>query len=101
MSTPLHVLLKADPRLEGDVADDKADPSVCIQLYHISVLQYFFETAGSMDHQHVLRQAVFLEVLATGVALFWQKGKGGQWQVSWCLRRPRSFMMLGLYNVVV
>ena len=25
------LLLKADPRLEGDVADDKADPSVCLQ----------------------------------------------------------------------
>ena len=33
MSTPLHVLLKGDPRLEGDVADDKADPPVCLQLY--------------------------------------------------------------------
>ena len=59
MSTPLHVLLKADPRLEGDVADDKADPSVCLQLNQISVLQYFLETAGSMDHQYVLRQAIF------------------------------------------
>ena len=59
MSTPLHVLLKADPRLEGDVADDKADPLVYLQLNQISVLQYFLETAGSMDHQHVLRQAVF------------------------------------------
>ena len=26
ISSPLHVLLKADPHLEGDVADDKADP---------------------------------------------------------------------------
>ena len=42
MSTPLHVLLKADPRLEGDAADDKADPSVSLQLNQISVLQYFF-----------------------------------------------------------
>ena len=32
ISTPLHVLLKADPRLEGDVADDKADPLVCLKL---------------------------------------------------------------------
>ena len=63
MSTPLHVLLKADPRLEGDVADDKADPSVCLQLNQISVLQYFLEMAGSMDHQHVLRQAVFFKFL--------------------------------------
>ena len=50
MNTPLHVLLKADPRLEGDEGDDKADPSVCLQLNQISVLQYFSETAGSMDH---------------------------------------------------
>ena len=72
MSTPIHLLLKADPRLEDDVADDKADPLVCLQLNQISVLQYFLETAGSMDHQHVLRQAVFVkEVLATVVALFW------------------------------
>ena len=57
---------KAGPRLEGDVADDKADPSVCLQHNQISVLQYFLETAGSMDHHYVLRQAV-----ATVVALFW------------------------------
>ena len=37
MSTPLDVLLKADPCLEGDVAD----PSVCLQLNQISVLLYF------------------------------------------------------------
>ena len=41
MSTPLHVLLKVDPSLEGDVADDKADPSVCHQLGQVSALQYF------------------------------------------------------------
>ena len=41
MSTPLHVLLKADPSLEGDVADDKDDPLVCLQLNQISVLLYF------------------------------------------------------------
>ena len=60
MSTPLHELLKADPHLEGDVADDKADPSVCIQLHQISLLQYFLETAGSMDHKRVLQQGFFL-----------------------------------------
>ena len=31
-STSLHVVLKADPRLEGYVADDKVDHSVCLQL---------------------------------------------------------------------
>ena len=42
MSTPLHVLLKADPHLEGDVADDKADPSVCLQLeVHAKVVALF------------------------------------------------------------
>ena len=41
LSTPLHVLPKVDPRLEGDVEDDKADPEVCLQLNQISVLQYF------------------------------------------------------------
>ena len=51
MSTPLHVLLKADPRLEGDVADDKADPLVC--LY---VLQYFHRIGplGRFDHRVVM-----------------------------------------------
>ena len=47
MSTTLHVLLKDDPSLEGDVADDKADPSTCHQLGHVSVMQYFRGTAGS------------------------------------------------------
>ena len=58
MSTPLYVLLKADPCLEGDVADGKADPSVCLQFNQISVLQYFLEMAGFKDHQNVLRQAI-------------------------------------------
>ena len=31
----------------------------------------------------------FLEVPASVVALFWQTGKGGKWQVIWCLRRPQ------------
>ena len=66
MSTPLHVLLKADPRLEGHVADDKADPSVCLQLNRISVLQYFLETAGFMDHQHVPRQTFYLGLCHSG-----------------------------------
>ena len=43
-----------------------------------------------MDHQHMLRKAVFFkEVFATVVALFWQTRKGGEWQVMWCLRRPQ------------
>ena len=71
------MLRKADPCLEDDVADDKSDPSVCLQLKQISILQYFLETSGSMDHQYVLRRTVFFkEVLATVVALYLQKGKG-------------------------
>ena len=77
MSAPLHVLLKADPRREGDIADDKADPSVCLQLNQISVLQSFLDTAGSMDHQND-DMLFFLELLATVVALFWKTGKGGK-----------------------
>ena len=95
MSTPLHGLPKADACLEGDVADDKADPLVCLQLHQIFVLQYFLETAGSIYHRHVLTQAIFLEVLATVVALFWQTGKGAKWQVSWCLRRPQIIQDVG------
>ena len=54
------MLLKADPCLEDNVADDKSDPLVCLQLKkQISILQYFLETAGSIDHQHVLRPTVF------------------------------------------
>ena len=57
MSTLIHVLLKADPILEGNVAYDKADPSACHELGQVSVLQYFQGTASSIDHQHVFRQA--------------------------------------------
>ena len=35
MSTPLHGLPKADACLEGDVADDKVDPLVCVQLHQL------------------------------------------------------------------
>ena len=41
MNTPRHVILKADPSLEGDVANDKAELYVCHQLGQVSVLQYF------------------------------------------------------------
>ena len=96
------MLLKAYPRLESDLADDKVDSLVCLQLNQISVLPYFFETAGSKDHQHVLRQAFLLEVLARMVAIFWQTGKDGEWQVIWCLRRPQIIhdVFVNLYNVV-
>ena len=50
VNTPLHLLLKADSSLEGNVADDKADPSACHQFSH------FWGTAGSMDHQQAFRQ---------------------------------------------
>ena len=79
MSTPLHGLPKADACLEGDVADDKAAPLVCLQLHQISVLQYFFlETAGSIYHQHVLRQAVFLKKLLAQ----WLRCSGKQGRVA-------------------
>ena len=81
-----HMLLKADPTLEGNVADDKADPSSCHQLGTVSVLQYFRGNTGSMEHHHVFRQArLSWQVLSTVVTLFWQTGQGGKWQVIWCL----------------
>ena len=58
---PLQMLLKSDPSLEGNVADDKANPSLCHQLGQVSVLQYFQGTAGSMYHQHMFRQAGLFE----------------------------------------
>ena len=42
-----------------------------------------------------LDRLFFLEVLATVVALFWQTGKGGEWQVIWCLRRPQIIHDVG------
>ena len=65
MSITLHLLLEAEPCLEGVVADGKADLPVCHQLSQVSVLQYFGGTAGSMDHQHVLRKLDFLEKFLT------------------------------------
>ena len=38
-ATP-HVLLEAEPSLEGDVADGKADPLACHQHDQVSFLQY-------------------------------------------------------------
>ena len=80
MSTPLHVLLKADPCLEGDVADDKADPSVGLQLNQISVLQYFAEMAGSMDHQHLIRLCFFFLISCHRGCTVLANRKG--WQVA-------------------
>ena len=49
--------------------------------------------------------ALVFNVLVTGVALFWQTGKGGRWQVICCLRRPQLIhhvdFFVYLYNVVV
>ena len=79
---PLHVLLKADHCLKGDVADDKADPLVRLQLKQIYVRQAPWTTTMCLD-------GLFFKFLATVVALFWQTGKGGEKQVIWCLRRPQ------------
>ena len=60
LDTPLHVLPKSDPCLEGDVADGKTDPSACHQFVKVSVLQYFQGTARSMDIQFVWTAWTFL-----------------------------------------
>ena len=98
MSTPIHVPLKADPCLENDVANDKADPLVCLQLNQLSALEYFFRNGWPYGPPTCVERACyfFKEVLATVVALFWQTGKGGEWQVIWYLRRPQKFMISGL-----
>ena len=96
MSTSVHVLLKADPCLEGDLADDKADSLVCLQLNQISVLQYFFlEMAQWTTNMCLDPLFCCFEILATVVALFLQTGKGGKWQVIWCLSRPQTIHDVG------
>ena len=62
MSTALHVLLKADPCLKGDVADDKAEPLVCLKLNQISVFKYSFRNSW-LHGPAVLRPAVFFKYL--------------------------------------
>ena len=57
MSNPLHVLLKADPHFDGDVAEGKTYPSASHQVGQVSSLRYFLGAASSMDHQHLFRQA--------------------------------------------
>ena len=59
------------------VADDKADPLVKLQLHQTSVLQYFLEMADSMDHQNVLRQAVFFSSYHSGCTVMANR-EGGQ-----------------------
>ena len=54
------MLLNADPRLEYNVADDKADTWCAYKLSRYLTCSIFFGTAGSMDHHLVLRQAVFV-----------------------------------------
>ena len=86
--TSAGVLLEAVPRLEGNVVDGKAHPAASYQFGQVFFMQYFGGKAGTMDHQHVIRQAgLFGKVLATAVVLCWQAGHGGEWQVIWCLRR--------------
>ena len=58
MSTPLHVLLKADPCLEGDVADGKADPHVFYQRGHTSFMQYF-EGGGQLHGPPTLGRTIW------------------------------------------
>ena len=48
-----------------------------------------------------LDRLFFLEVLATVVALFWQQGKGGEWQVIWCLSRPQIIHDFGYFCISI
>ena len=73
MSTPIHVLLKANFCLEYDVGDDKAYPLMCLQLNQIFVLQYiFFKGWIHGPPTCALGTGCFFkEVFATVVTLFW------------------------------
>ena len=61
MSTPLHVLLKANPCLEVDEADGEANPSAGHQLGQVSVLQYFQGRACSWTTNMTLDRLHFYE----------------------------------------
>ena len=84
ISTLFHVLLKADPGLEGDVADGKADSSVCHQLGQVSVLQeeppnswwYVFECLSIVVVYFLLVD----KAGATGKGDKWLKGPRAIWQ---------------------
>ena len=79
MSATLHVLLEAEPRLTGDVADLKTDPTLCHQLGEASGLHYLVGMASSMDHQLMFGQVVlYSKILDTGVALGRRAGQGAE-----------------------
>ena len=54
MSTSLHVLLKADPCLEGDVADEKADPSAGLFEKYLVNFTHFFERVETKTNKKYL-----------------------------------------------
>ena len=73
----LHALLDPKPCLEGDLPRDTANPPVCHQPGHVSVLQWFWGTSGSKDQQHVFGHAGLLcEFFFTVVALDQKAGQG-------------------------
>ena len=61
VSTHIHLLPKTDPHLKDDVADDKADPLVFLQLNQISVLQYFFKGLAPRTTKMCLDRLFFLK----------------------------------------
>ena len=61
MSAALHVLLEAEACFEGDVADGKADPPACLQLGHVSVLQYLEGWPAPWSPNMCLYRLDFLE----------------------------------------
>ena len=77
MSTPLHVLLKADPCLKGDVEVTKLIFWCAYNLTGYLSCSIFLETDCFMDHQNVLTLAVFcLKFLSQWLH---SEGKGDEW----------------------
>ena len=83
MSTPLHILLKADPCLKGDVEVTKLIFWYAYNFTGYLSCSIFLETDCFVDPKNVLRLFFLSKVLVTVVAQFWQTGKGDEWKVIW------------------
>ena len=90
------MLLEAEPFLEGDLADGADDQPAGHQLGQLYILQYFGETASSMDHHHV--DWTFLKSSCHSGCTGCGSREGEEWQVIWCLGRlpplPKTFQLV-------
>ena len=75
MSTTLHVILKDDPSLEGNVADEQANPSACQQLGEVSC-SVFKKRLAPWTTNMYLERLDFLEKFLP--QMFYCSGKQGR-----------------------